>query len=629
MSARDLIEAEGPKEFLRQHAPPKKIYLVCPVQGKEEDYDSGKYSVVVINGGNAQGKLPDHLKQLQGWWEDPTYEWDDFYVYEILDYCRRTGIEVFEAWAEYPDDGIMVDAYMDYMNQQDQRRQEAEDPKSVFRAARNKAVGDMGLEPGHVWLYPYEEGESPVALKKEEVEALAKLNMAEQLGDFEWSVPGCFDWEEVEQELQAMRSETAANAWIGRLHQEAEDPKSFLRRASSDKIWPSENYYINIWKPEENWKDGEFCPAQINDKNELMQFDALYGIVDEIYAAMGVEGDPSAAEEQQFEQEYDKYGVPIYDSVKKGITSGTLDGILGPRNWQIVYAPPSDDRQAFDSWISGIVPVRPGEQYGERITPENDRSTWPQFQARQEAADLVDALLEVEDPKALMKANFGRPQGTYVIVTQWIDPHYPKSEDVYEYEDEALENFRKLYLNKRGGGEWYMTLLFRPDKNLNQPRLPTKRILHTTYDRGDDQLRNELKSGAPVLQAFKNYEARTKLASAIHREAYRRFPNTGEVEKHYLSGNMVAKQTNDDWFKRDDFFREQWRQRSGHPPDCQCYHCRDLQRPTAREYMADQERRKAEAYKRWKRAVYRAKAKGLPPPPEPRNTNYMRGPYDY
>ena len=187
----------------------------------------------------------------------------------------------------------------------------------------------------------------------------------------------------------------------------------FLQRKSQSTIWPSEHYSINLWKPTEKWEDGEFCPAQINPKSELMQFDGMYGLTNDIYAVLGVVGsdEPTPAAEATFEKEYGKYMDVVYASVKRGITHGTLNGIAGPRNWQIVYLHRAKD----GSWTNSE-PVIPGKQYGDRITPEGDRSTWPMAGPAQEVAE---AILEGEDPKKVFQ-QMREPEPIYRIsISSW------------------------------------------------------------------------------------------------------------------------------------------------------------------------------------------------------------------
>lgn len=518
MNAHQLIEGEDPKAFLKQHAPPRLISIICPIQGQEDEYDQGVRSLVRVHNSDA---LPDDLSlypDWQSWFDEPTYEWPDLYVTEIIAFCQENGIKIADAWRSYPDDKFLL--------------------------------------------------------------------------------------------------------------REAEDPKNALRQLSQRQIWPSDQYFLNLWPEGDRWQSGEFCPGQVNFKNEFMQFDGMYGLTDDVYNAIGVAGDePTPAQEKQFEEEYNKYSEPIYSAIKRGETSGTVTGIAGTKKWQLLFAPHRGVHN-WNSWIETVQPVKAGQRYGDRLKDEDDRSQWAAF--RQEALNVADTILEGEDPKQLLRANFGRPQGVYVVRTEWIDPHYPPFEEVYDNERKAAEALRKHYITMPGG-EWRLKLIFRPHKKLGQPPTRSKTLLTASYDQGDRQLTREINRGADLMQAFRDYKARTDLDRKIGREAYRRFPNTGQPVAHHITGEMHPQPEPENRFQRDDYFRATWRQRAGHPADCECYRCLDLRRPSAREHHAEQEQRKADAYRRWKRAVARAKRLGQPPPPEPQRSGFGRGygRYDY
>ena len=297
---------------------------------------------------------------------------------------------------------------------------EAEAPKSVLRAAHAQ---HLGLEPGKVWLMPYEEGEgNAIQISAEEGKNLERLLIASPLpdSDHEYSVHGCYDWPEVLDTLDKLRTGHKFEAL-----QETEDPKSVLRQLGSLKIWPSENYYLNTWKEGERWQDGEFCPGQVNEHNDFMQFDGMYGLTDMIYQALGVRDEPTPAQEEQFEAEDDRYMVPIHSAIKQGQTSGSANGIIGVLHWQLVYdasrETPRDGHAPFSNWTSQLIPVKPGVDYGTRITPKTDRTRWRAFggdvDPMAEATELVNAILDGEDPKSVFKRLGSRAEATLQFST--------------------------------------------------------------------------------------------------------------------------------------------------------------------------------------------------------------------
>lgn len=201
----------------------------------------------------------------------------------------------------------------------------------------------------------------------------------------------------------------------------SEDPKSVFMSTKAKRIWPSENYYLNMWKEGSTWKDGDFTPCQINSSNELMTFDASYGLIYDIENALGIRVEPSEAEEKRFAQEEDKYWEPIHRDLKQGITSGTVDGVAGRRHWRIIYDPSKDYNRRnhnipFETWANKVVPVEPGQEYGTRITPKTDRSQWIAFGGDVDpmAEALAQAILDGEDPKRVFRQMQG-PEPLYTV----------------------------------------------------------------------------------------------------------------------------------------------------------------------------------------------------------------------
>lgn len=221
----------------------------------------------------------------------------------------------------------------------------------------------------------------------------------------------------------------------------SEDPKSLLRQHSARLIWPSENYVLNIWKDGERWQDGEFCPGQVNERGEFMQFDAMYNIENLVYQALGIQGDePTPEQEASIEQGMAAYESAIFNAIEKGITSGSTSGIAGHFNWQLMYDPLQDgqaeQRQIEKISLDRFQPVVPGKAYGTRITPKTDRSQWRSFGGNIDpmAEALVAAILDdSEDPKSVFKlmqgpepiflikvSVFNRPQRTWRDVGSFV-----------------------------------------------------------------------------------------------------------------------------------------------------------------------------------------------------------------
>ncbi len=185
---------------------------------------------------------------------------------------------------------------------------------------------------------------------------------------------------------------------------EAEDPKTAMRLfgqsehpffstdPANPKIWPSDDYFINLAKPEEEWGVGEFCPILIRQDGSGEAMDGMYGLSQDVSIAVNYGG---AHNEDAYVAGMDQYEVPMWGAIEKGITSGILDGVVGPRRWRIVWHPdPHAQRWSADR----VVPVMANRKYGEQMV-------------RAEALESVERVLEGEDPKQVFHKMLGAVSG--------------------------------------------------------------------------------------------------------------------------------------------------------------------------------------------------------------------------
>jgi len=209
---------------------------------------------------------------------------------------------------------------------------------------------------------------------------------------------------------------------------EAEDPKSFLRRASAEQasrsIWDSRNYFLNIAKPDQDWMEAEFCPVMIHNGNRMDQFDGVYGLIEDVYQAYframnyrQVPQNPTEAEEDRCGEALDVYLEPIYDLVHKGVTSGLVNGIAGARKWRIVYTPDPHERD-WERWKASVVPVEAGKRYGPPMP-------------REEALALAERILEGEDPKSFLRGLSRQKPYMRVLAKPLGLPHFVIQSPIY------------------------------------------------------------------------------------------------------------------------------------------------------------------------------------------------------
>ena len=155
---------------------------------------------------------------------------------------------------------------------------------------------------------------------------------------------------------------------------EAITPKQALRDLSKRQICPGRGYWLNIVKVDEPWEEGEFCPAEISAGNRLTTPDGLYGLSGDVENALNL--DPnyhrnSSEGEDRFTHEMDAYETPIWAAVGRGITSGTVNGIDGPKKWQLVFQSYPGGK-AYATQFVDPKPVQPGVRYPVEPLPESD-----------------------------------------------------------------------------------------------------------------------------------------------------------------------------------------------------------------------------------------------------------------
>lgn len=150
---------------------------------------------------------------------------------------------------------------------------------------------------------------------------------------------------------------------------EAESPKRALRQAAKQRIWPSEDYYINVIKDGERWEDGEFCPVGVRPDGSVFAFDGMYGVLADVGDAVNYrDNDPES--EAASEHWMNVYEGGMFEAIRNGQISGTIDGIIGPRHWRLVYQS-RDDRQSGMVWNpASVIPVEKGKAYGQPMVGE-------------------------------------------------------------------------------------------------------------------------------------------------------------------------------------------------------------------------------------------------------------------
>ncbi len=150
---------------------------------------------------------------------------------------------------------------------------------------------------------------------------------------------------------------------------EAVDPKRVMRAMRpKPKIWPGNHYYLNVTANNEPWAEGEFCPVSVTHEGYCVLNDGMYGLEEDIMRAINYR-EGNANSEASLDKWARHYEGTMLDQVHKGITSGTISGIVGMRHWRLVYDP-REDRTIW-TWTPGaMVQVKPGQEYGPPLQQE-------------------------------------------------------------------------------------------------------------------------------------------------------------------------------------------------------------------------------------------------------------------
>jgi len=127
---------------------------------------------------------------------------------------------------------------------------------------------------------------------------------------------------------------------------EAESAKSFLKRIRAQVIPAGDSYYVAIAKPPMDLNKAEFCPYRLYQGNDCEQQDGMYGLlsdVQDVIVPARFRGptpvDPTDAESDRVSEATWAYIEPITKAIKQGRSSGAVNGVAGPRVWQLVYWP--------------------------------------------------------------------------------------------------------------------------------------------------------------------------------------------------------------------------------------------------------------------------------------------------
>lgn len=127
---------------------------------------------------------------------------------------------------------------------------------------------------------------------------------------------------------------------------EAETPKMFLVRTKPSVLKAGDDYYVGMSKPPFDYDNAGFCPFRLYSDGECDQLDGMYGLMSDIEDAIVSRVFRGPTPVDLTDEESDRvsaaaaaYLGPIHQAVKHGQSSGTVDGVAGPRAWQLVYWP--------------------------------------------------------------------------------------------------------------------------------------------------------------------------------------------------------------------------------------------------------------------------------------------------
>jgi hypothetical protein len=141
-----------------------------------------------------------------------------------------------------------------------------------------------------------------------------------------------------------------------RLILETMTPKRFLAQARAKTLHPGRNYYLAMGKPplkaypplsrqgvpSKRWvasSNTEYCPLEIGSDGSASPLDGMYGLVDEAYTFLGIQGDGTDAQQEQASDLVDHYEGTALKAIESGTLQGRIEGPMGPREWALVYWP--------------------------------------------------------------------------------------------------------------------------------------------------------------------------------------------------------------------------------------------------------------------------------------------------
>jgi hypothetical protein len=139
---------------------------------------------------------------------------------------------------------------------------------------------------------------------------------------------------------------------------EAESPRSVLKRLP--KPLPrgvDHDYYLAIRKPPMADDEAtEYVPIGVDENGRVFPQDGEYGLLNDVQDAMGLVAahqrypaypemlSLTDEEEDRMGEEVNRYTSQMYSQASKGILSGQVDGVAGPRAWRIVRWPEGSAR---------------------------------------------------------------------------------------------------------------------------------------------------------------------------------------------------------------------------------------------------------------------------------------------
>ncbi len=154
---------------------------------------------------------------------------------------------------------------------------------------------------------------------------------------------------------------------LARLILEAESAKAFIKRLSKTVLLAGDGYYVALGPPPLDLtgkgSTTEFCPWRLySGSTGSDQLDGMYGLIDDIHRYFNFESSLQRyseypemlsltdEQEDQIGKVYEHYLDQVHAGLSKAQASGVVNGVLGPRAWQLVYWPRTMARpQAIDN----------------------------------------------------------------------------------------------------------------------------------------------------------------------------------------------------------------------------------------------------------------------------------------